>query len=154
MLLLLLLLLTRSGVEDFRRNRWSAWIWIWSVTRRGQVLFEPKQWDSLVELFKQEFCKLYGMTLEPLLSIYLQAGLTALKTPYPWSASFWSAAAAAAPFDFDSRGEFPSFWRPWPLGGERFPLDAAKVLLRREVHQRGPAVAGELPQIGDASALV
>uniref|UniRef100_A0A1D1XR25 Macrophage erythroblast attacher n=1 Tax=Anthurium amnicola TaxID=1678845 RepID=A0A1D1XR25_9ARAE len=47
-----------------------------------KVLFEPKQWDSLVELFKQEFCKLYGMTLEPLLNIYLQAGLTALKTPF------------------------------------------------------------------------
>lgn len=49
----------------------------------GQVLFEPKQWDYLVEQFKHEFCKLYGMTLEPLLNIYLQAGLSALKTPYP-----------------------------------------------------------------------
>jgi len=48
-----------------------------------QVLFEAKQWDFLVDQFKQEFCKLYGMTLEPLLNIYLQAGLSALKTPYP-----------------------------------------------------------------------
>ncbi|KAJ8765932.1 hypothetical protein K2173_020448 [Erythroxylum novogranatense] len=47
-----------------------------------KVLFEHKQWDHLVEQFKQEFCKLYGMTLEPLLNIYLQAGLSALKTPY------------------------------------------------------------------------
>lgn len=47
-----------------------------------KVLFEPKQWDYLVDHFKQEFCKLYGMTLEPLLNIYLQAGLSALKTPY------------------------------------------------------------------------
>ncbi|KAG6728496.1 hypothetical protein I3842_02G175900 [Carya illinoinensis] len=47
-----------------------------------KVLFEPKQWDFLAEQFKQEFCKLYGMTLEPLLNIYLQAGLSALKTPY------------------------------------------------------------------------
>ncbi|KAJ9684075.1 hypothetical protein PVL29_016526 [Vitis rotundifolia] len=47
-----------------------------------KVLFEPKQWDYLVEQFKQEFCRLYGMTLEPLLNIYLQAGLSALKTPY------------------------------------------------------------------------
>ncbi|GAV63733.1 LOW QUALITY PROTEIN: CLTH domain-containing protein/zf-RING_LisH domain-containing protein [Cephalotus follicularis] len=46
-----------------------------------QILFEPKQWDYLVDQFKQEFCKLYGMTLEPLLNIYLQAGLSALKTP-------------------------------------------------------------------------
>ncbi|XP_058080866.1 protein MAEA homolog isoform X1 [Magnolia sinica] len=46
-----------------------------------KVLFEPKQWDYLVEQFKHEFCRLYGMTLEPLLNIYLQAGLSALKTP-------------------------------------------------------------------------
>ncbi|KAB2063602.1 hypothetical protein ES319_A10G226000v1 [Gossypium barbadense] len=47
-----------------------------------KVLFEPKQWDFLVDQFKQEFYKLHGMTLEPLLNIYLQAGLSALKTPY------------------------------------------------------------------------
>ncbi|XP_057522677.1 protein MAEA homolog [Amaranthus tricolor] len=47
-----------------------------------KVLFEPKQWDNLVDQFKQEFYRLYGMTLEPLLNIYLQAGLSALKTPF------------------------------------------------------------------------
>ncbi|KAL2896506.1 Protein MAEA-like protein [Bienertia sinuspersici] len=45
--------------------------------------FESKQWDHLVDQFKQEFFRFYGMTLEPLLNIYLQAGLSALKTPYP-----------------------------------------------------------------------
>ncbi|RCV35824.1 hypothetical protein SETIT_7G270600v2 [Setaria italica] len=48
-----------------------------------KILFEKDRWDFLVDMFKQDFCKLYGMTLEPLLNIYLQAGLTALKTPYP-----------------------------------------------------------------------
>ena len=48
-----------------------------------QILFEQDRWDFLVDMFKQDFCKLYGMSLEPLLNIYLQAGLTALKTPYP-----------------------------------------------------------------------
>ncbi|WVZ96583.1 hypothetical protein U9M48_042200 [Paspalum notatum var. saurae] len=48
-----------------------------------KILFEQNRWDFLVDVFKQDFCKLYGMTLEPLLNIYLQAGLTALKTPYP-----------------------------------------------------------------------
>ncbi|XP_060186334.1 protein MAEA homolog [Lycium barbarum] len=47
-----------------------------------KALFEPKQWEYLIDQFKQEFCKLYGMTLEPLLNIYLQAGLSALKTPF------------------------------------------------------------------------
>ncbi|KAK9148328.1 hypothetical protein Scep_007085 [Stephania cephalantha] len=47
-----------------------------------KVFFEPQQWIYLVEQFKQEFYRLYGMTLEPLLNIYLQAGLSALKTPF------------------------------------------------------------------------
>jgi hypothetical protein len=55
----------------------------WYLVFCFQVFFEPKQWDFLVEQFKQEFCRLYGMTLEPLLNIFLQAGLSALKTPYP-----------------------------------------------------------------------
>ncbi|KAF8725964.1 hypothetical protein HU200_020541 [Digitaria exilis] len=46
-----------------------------------KALFEQDRWDFLVDTFKQDFCKLYGMSLEPLLNIYLQAGLTALKTP-------------------------------------------------------------------------
>lgn len=47
-----------------------------------KMLFDTKQWDNLIQEFKQEFCKLYGMTSEPLLNIHLQAGLSALKTPF------------------------------------------------------------------------
>lgn len=47
-----------------------------------QILFDTQQWDNLTQEFKQEFYKLYGMTHEPLLNIHLQAGLSALKTPY------------------------------------------------------------------------
>ncbi|CAI0411570.1 unnamed protein product [Linum tenue] len=62
-----------------------------TVCAAYKVLFEPKQWDYLVDQFKQEFSKLYGMTVEPLLNIYLQAGLSALKTPYPLTASHLTA---------------------------------------------------------------
>lgn len=48
---------------------------------RYKDLFKETQWDSLIEKFKKEFYGLYGMTLQPLLNIYLQAGLCALKTP-------------------------------------------------------------------------
>lgn len=58
--------------------------WLCMLLFSWQVLFESKQWDYLVDQFKQEFCRLYGMTLEPLLNIFLQAGLSALKTPYPF----------------------------------------------------------------------
>ncbi|MCO5587075.1 hypothetical protein L7F22_041021 [Adiantum nelumboides] len=47
-----------------------------------KLLFDSKQWDELINHFKQEFCKLYGMTTESLLHIHLQAGLSALKTPF------------------------------------------------------------------------
>ncbi|KAH7442534.1 hypothetical protein KP509_03G092900 [Ceratopteris richardii] len=47
-----------------------------------KLLFDSKQWDDLIDQFKQEFCKMYGMTTESLLHIHLQAGLSALKTPF------------------------------------------------------------------------
>lgn len=47
-----------------------------------KLLFDSKQWDELINDFKSEFCKLYGMTAESLLHIHLQAGLSALKTPF------------------------------------------------------------------------
>ncbi|KAI9083443.1 hypothetical protein K1719_034657 [Acacia pycnantha] len=47
-----------------------------------KVLVETERWDELGKQFKQEIFKLHGMTLKPLLNIYLQAGLSALKTPY------------------------------------------------------------------------
>lgn len=53
-----------------------------SVLHVLQILFDMQQWDNLTQEFKQEFYKLYGMTHEPLLNIHLQAGLSALKTPY------------------------------------------------------------------------
>ncbi|XP_002968172.2 protein MAEA homolog [Selaginella moellendorffii] len=52
-----------------------------------KAFFEDSQWDSLVEQFKQEFYKLYGMTNEPLLHLHMQAGLSALKTPFCYEES-------------------------------------------------------------------
>lgn len=72
-----MLLLHFSSLTDL----WDRLIDIWCFV--FQAFFEPKQWDYLVEQFKQEFCRLYGMNPEPLLNIFLQAGLSSLKTPYP-----------------------------------------------------------------------
>ncbi|XP_051116447.1 protein MAEA homolog [Andrographis paniculata] len=47
---------------------------------RYKVLYQEDQWDLLIDNFKQEFYKLYNMTPMSLLEIYLQAGLSALKT--------------------------------------------------------------------------
>ncbi|KAH7442533.1 hypothetical protein KP509_03G092900 [Ceratopteris richardii] len=53
-----------------------------SKLKKSKLLFDSKQWDDLIDQFKQEFCKMYGMTTESLLHIHLQAGLSALKTPF------------------------------------------------------------------------
>ncbi|GBG67735.1 hypothetical protein CBR_g863 [Chara braunii] len=47
-----------------------------------KALFDENQWSNLIEQFKQEHFHLYGMTVQSLLNIHLQAGLSALKTPF------------------------------------------------------------------------
>jgi len=45
------------------------------------VLFDPSQWDILINHFLQELYRLNSLTPTSLLQIHLQAGLSALKTP-------------------------------------------------------------------------
>ncbi|TYH76589.1 hypothetical protein ES332_D04G096800v1 [Gossypium tomentosum] len=71
-----------THLKEFQRVMITLAVRSHTECAKYKVLFEPKQWDFLVDQFKQEFCRLYGMTLEPLLLIYLQVGLSALKTPY------------------------------------------------------------------------
>lgn len=46
-----------------------------------QQLFDESQWTELVELFHKELYRLNSLTPISLLSVHLQAGLSALKTP-------------------------------------------------------------------------
>lgn len=46
-----------------------------------QALFADSQWAGLVELFRKEVYKLHNFTSDSLLSMHLQAGLSALKNP-------------------------------------------------------------------------
>jgi len=45
-----------------------------------QKLLSPERWEQLIEQFKNESYLAYGLTPESLLDIYLQAGLSSLKT--------------------------------------------------------------------------
>ncbi len=49
-----------------------------------QVLLEPSRWQDLVQQFRQENFKLYQLNQHSVFSVSLQAGLSALKTPYPF----------------------------------------------------------------------
>lgn len=49
-----------------------------------KTLFDEKQWESLARQFEEEFVQLYGMSTQSLLHIHLQAGLSALKTPFSY----------------------------------------------------------------------
>jgi macrophage erythroblast attacher len=56
-------------------------------TQRGivyaqyQKLFDEERWEELISEFRREHCALNGLTTDPTLSIVLQVGLSALKTP-------------------------------------------------------------------------
>lgn len=47
-------------------------------------LLELKRWDRLVEQFRQENYRLFQMASQSVFTVALQAGLSALKTPYPF----------------------------------------------------------------------
>lgn len=51
--------------------------------KRYQKLFSPTRWPGLINQFRQENFALYQLSQRSVLSITLQAGLSALKTPYP-----------------------------------------------------------------------
>ncbi|XKL62793.1 hypothetical protein PGB90_002626 [Kerria lacca] len=50
-------------------------------------LLEQKRWDRLVEQFRQENYRLFQMASQSVFTVALQAGLSALKTPYPFKYS-------------------------------------------------------------------
>jgi len=52
-----------------------------------QKLFSPSRWDDLISQFRQENFSLYQLSSQSVLSVTLQAGLSALKTPYPLTCS-------------------------------------------------------------------
>lgn len=65
-------------------------------------LFKDSQWDALVDLFLKELYRLQSLTPDSLLHVYLQAGLSALKTlpdapPASAAAAAATASAAVAP---------------------------------------------------------
>ena len=51
--------------------------------KRYQKLFSLTRWVGLIGQFRQENFALYQLSQRSVLSVTLQAGLSALKTPYP-----------------------------------------------------------------------
>lgn len=53
-----------------------------------KALFDETRWDSLIEQFRQENYRLFQLASQSVFTVALQAGLSALKTPYPFCAYF------------------------------------------------------------------
>ncbi|CAB0005040.1 unnamed protein product [Nesidiocoris tenuis] len=51
-------------------------------------LLEEERWSRLVEQFRQENYKLFQLASQSVFTVALQAGLSALKTPYPFNQLF------------------------------------------------------------------
>jgi len=49
-------------------------------------MFNENRWQRLIEQFRQENYNLYQLSSQSVFTIALQAGLSALKTPYPFQA--------------------------------------------------------------------
>lgn len=47
-------------------------------------LLDDGRWEKLVEQFRQENYKLFQLASQSVFTVALQAGLSALKTPYPF----------------------------------------------------------------------
>ncbi|KAK9890601.1 hypothetical protein WA026_011966 [Henosepilachna vigintioctopunctata] len=47
-------------------------------------LFNESRWDTLIEEFRQENYRLFQLASQSVFAVALQAGLSALKTPYPF----------------------------------------------------------------------
>ncbi|KAI4461599.1 macrophage erythroblast attacher-related [Holotrichia oblita] len=48
-----------------------------------KALFDESRWDILIEQFRQENYRLFQLASQSVFTVALQAGLSALKTPYP-----------------------------------------------------------------------
>jgi len=47
-------------------------------------MFDETRWHRLIEQFRQENYNLYQLSSQSVFTVVLQAGLSALKTPYPF----------------------------------------------------------------------
>lgn len=49
-----------------------------------KALLDETRWDTLIEQFRQENYRLFQLASQSVFTVALQAGLSALKTPYPF----------------------------------------------------------------------
>lgn len=54
-----------------------------------KALFDEGRWDNLIAEFRQENYRLFQLANQSVFTVALQAGLSALKTPYPFFAKLY-----------------------------------------------------------------
>lgn len=52
-------------------------------------MFDETRWQRLIEQFRQENYNLYQLSSQSVFTVVLQAGLSALKTPYPFQTFYY-----------------------------------------------------------------
>lgn len=58
-------------------------IWFFPEISPYKEMLLESRWDKLVEQFRQENYRLFQLASQSVFTVALQAGLSALKTPYP-----------------------------------------------------------------------
>lgn len=71
-------------MDNHHYQRYSFTIYYFSVISPYKEMFDVARWQRLIEQFRQENYKLYQLSTQSVFTVALQAGLSALKTPYPF----------------------------------------------------------------------
>lgn len=74
-------------------NLWSnlnlgGWFFFSEITAY-KALLDESRWDTLIEQFRQENYRLFQLASHSVFTVALQAGLSALKTPYPFKQNIY-----------------------------------------------------------------
>lgn len=94
-----------------REETWSLFAVVTTLPRFFQDLLDPARWRMLIQQFRYDNYRLHQLGNNSVFTLTLQAGLSAIKTPYP---SRWEC-SLCAPFLVRGWCAGPAPYQPWSL---------------------------------------
>lgn len=75
--------------SDYSPLVYTTKICFFQALLRTRLCLKKLRWDTLIEQFRQENYRLFQLASQSVFTVALQAGLSALKTPYPFYANIY-----------------------------------------------------------------
>lgn len=92
-----------------REETWSLFAVVTTLPHFFQDLLDPARWRMLIQQFRYDNYRLHQLGNNSVFTLTLQAGLSAIKTPYP---SRWEC-SPCAPFPVQGCCADPTPYQPW-----------------------------------------